>query len=331
MDKRRIARLALAAALVAVVVIPAAVPARETTGGASIHLVAYSTPREAFAAIIPAFRRTAAGRDVRVTQSYGPSEEQARAVLAGQPADVVMFSLEPDMTKLVAEGLVAAGWKASRADGFVTRSVVVFAVRKGNPKRIHDWEDLVEPGVEVIAPNPSTSGGARWNVMAAYGATRRKGGTHADAVAYLEDLYRHITVQDKSARDALQTFAAGKGDVLLTYENEAILAREKGQPVEIVIPEATISIENPVATLRTSKNPEAARAFLAFLYTPAAQRVFAASGYRPVVPSRSRGSSFPAVQELFTIDSVGGWAKVNDRFFDARTGIVPRIQRTVGR
>lgn len=323
---RRLTTLVLA--LVALALSAGAAPA--ATRGGSVDLVAYSTPREAFAKIIPAFQQTPAGRDVSFTQSYGGSEEQARAVIAGQPADVVDFSLQPDMDKLVAAGLVAKNWNANAYKGFVTRSVVVFVVRDGNPKHIKDWGDLVKPGVQVLTPNPFTSGGARWNVMAAYGAMKRKGKTHTQAVQYLDTLFHHVVVQDKSARDALQTFLAGKGDVLLTYENEAKLALAKGQPAYYVIPKATIRIENPVAVLKNSKNASAARAFVRFLYTPTAQRLFAQAGYRPVLQSVLKGFSFPVRPQLFTIGYVGGWSKVTSQFFDPSNGIMARIEKRLG-
>jgi sulfate transport system substrate-binding protein len=322
-------RIALALAVLAVA-LPAAGAAPAATRGGSVDLVAYSTPREAFAKIIPAFQQTAAGRDVQFTQSYGGSEEQARAVIAGQPADVVDFSLQPDMDKLVGAGLVAKNWNANKYKGFVTRSVVVFVVRDGNPKHIKDWGDLVKPGAQVLTPNPFTSGGARWNVMAAYGAMKRKGKTNAQAVQYLDTLFHHVVVQDKSARDALQTFLAGKGDVLLTYENEAKLALAKGQPAYYVIPKATIRIENPVAVLKSSKNATAARAFVKFLYTPTAQKLFAQAGYRPVLQSVLKGFSFPVRPQLFTIGYVGGWSKVTSQFFDPNNGIMAKIEKRLG-
>jgi len=296
--------------------------------------VAYSTPREAYAKLIPAFQKTAAGKDVSFSQSYGASGEQARAVLNGLSADVVMLSLEPDMTELVDAGLVSKGWNRGFYKGMVTNSVVVFVVRDGNPKKIRTWNDLLKPGVEVITPNPFTSGGARWNVMAAYGAWRKNGKTHTQAVANLEKLFRHVTVQDKSARESLQTFVAGKGDVLLAYENEAALARKNGQPVQFVIPRSTILIENPIAVVNKTSHPREAYAFLNFLRTPAAQEIFAESFYRPVVKSvaRKHTRQFPARPGLFTINQLGlgGWAKVQRDFFDVRRGIFAQIQRKVG-
>src|SRR5215216_7687912 len=280
-----------------------------------IDLVAYSTPRDAFTKIIPAFQETKAGADTSFSQSYGASGEQARAIVAGLGADVVDLSLQPDMTELVNEGIVARSWNANRQNGFVTRSVVVFVLRDGNPKRIKTWDDLLKKDVDVITPNPFTSGGARWNVMAAYGAYLTKTKSPRQATAKLARLFHNVSVQDKSAREALNTFLSGKGDVLLTYENEAILARQKNQPVQFVIPKATILIENPLAVTKGAS--PAAKAFHDFLYTPAAQRIFAQTGYRPVVPSVAREFKFPARPDLFTIRTLGGWKKVQPQFFDA--------------
>ena len=302
------------------------------TKGTKLSLVAYSTPGAAFAKIIPAFQNTAAGKDVDFDQSYGASEVQAKAIIAGLPVDVVDLSLEPDMERLVSAGFVAKTWNKNAYKGFVTSSVVVFAVRNGNPKKIKTWDDLVKPGVQVVTPNPFTSGGARWNVMAAYGAQLRNGKTHAKAVKYLENLFKHVVSQDTSARNALQTFLAGRGDVLLTYENEAILAQQQGRPVFYVIPKATIQIENPLAVVSKSKNKTAAQSFYRYLYTPAAQKLFAEAGYRPVVHSVSRqfASKFPSRPQLFKIGYVGGWPKVSKQFFDPQNGVMAKIERGLG-
>src|SRR4051794_17022022 len=224
-------------------------------GGGKLSLVAYSTPKEAYAALIPAFNKTADGKGVSFTQSFGPSGDQARAVQAGLPADVVALSLAPDVGKLVDAGKVAKGWDKGAAHGFVTNSVVVFAVRKGNPKHIETWDDLTKPGVQVIEPNPFASGGARWNVMAAYGAQLEQGKTEAQATGYLSKLFHNVPVQDKSARDAMTTFTSGKGDVLLAYENEAIAAQQAGQDLDYVVPDQTILIQNPIAVTTTTKDP----------------------------------------------------------------------------
>jgi sulfate/thiosulfate-binding protein len=299
-----------------------------------LNLVAYSTPREAFGKLIPLFQDTPQGKDVSFTQSYGASGDQARAVKAGLPADIVNLSLAPDVDELVKAGLVDAKWSRQSYKGMVTNSVVVFVVRDGNPKKLRKWADLTKPGVEVITPNPFTSGGARWNVMAAYGGFIREGASPKQAEAKLLALFKNVSVQDKSARDALNTFLAGKGDVLLTYENEAIAAQLKKQPVQYVIPKATILIENPIAVLKGSTHQQEAAAFLRFLRTPAAQQVFADFGYRPVVKAilEKNRSKFPKRPDIFTITNLGlgGWAKVQKSFFDPSNSVMARIERQVG-
>jgi sulfate/thiosulfate-binding protein len=296
--------------------------------GARLTLVAYSTPREVYAELTKSFGKTEAGTGVTFDESYGSSGEQSRAVEQGLDADVVAFSLEPDITRLVEAGLVEDAWDEGESGGMVTKSVVVFAVRKGNPKGIKTWDDLIENGVEVIEPNPFTSGGARWNVMAAYGAQRELGKSHDQAVEYLHELFRHLSVQDKSARESLQTFTGGKGDVLLAYENEAILAQRKGEELEYVVPDETILIENPVAV--TKDAPPEAKAFVEFIRSPESQKVFGEAGYRPVLDGVLADFDFPRPPKLFTIDDLGGWDEVQKRFFDREDGIVAEIQRDVG-
>jgi sulfate transport system substrate-binding protein len=294
-----------------------------------LTLVAYSTPREAYGQIISAFGKTPAGNGVSVDQSYGASGEQSRAVYNGLSADVVAFSLAPDVSKLVSPGLVDKNWGKNAYHGMVTDSVVVFVVRDGNPKHIRTWADLVKPGIGVVTPNPFTSGGAQWNVMAAYGAMRKGGKTHKQAVDYLTNLFKHVVSEDASARQALQTFSTGKGDVLITYENEAILANKKGVKTDYVIPKQTILIENPVAVIKKSQHLKEAKAFVKFLYTPQAQTIYGDNGYRPVVKSVLKKYKFPKPAGLFTINapSLGGWAKVKRRFFDKQTGIMVTVQR----
>jgi sulfate/thiosulfate transport system substrate-binding protein len=321
----------VAAALALTVLLAGCGGTSEGTGdGAKLTLVAYSTPREVYADLTTDFANTAAGKGVRFEESYGSSGEQSRAVEAGLPADVVAFSLAPDISRLVEAGMVEESWADDQYRGMVTNSVVVFAVRKGNPKGIKTWDDLVRDGVEVIEPNPFTSGGARWNVMAAYGAQRRLGRSHDQAVAYLAELFKHVSVQDKSARESLQTFTGGKGDVLLAYENEAILAQEKGEELDYVVPEQTILIQNPVAVVSESRNLEQARAFVAYIRSKPAQTAFGNAGYRPVVASVAGQFQYPQPPQLFTIDDVGGWDEVQERFFDREDGIMAAIQRDVG-
>ena len=301
----------------------------------TVDLVAYSTPKDAYGKIISAFQKTAAGNGVSFTQSYAASGDQARAVAAGQPADVVNLSLDPDIDLLVRKNLVPKTWRANAHRGIVSDSVVVFVVRDGNPKHIKGWNDLTKSGVEVITPNPFTSGGARWNVMAAYGALRRQGKTDKQAIKYLYKLFHHVPVQPDSARAALAVFAQGKGDVLLTYENEAIFADKKGVHTDYHIPKATLLIETPVALTKTGLGKPAAKAFFKYLWSATAQKAFADQGYRPVLRSAAKGYRFYKPPGLFTISSkklgLNGWPKVNRRFFDPNKGIVAVIERSLGR
>ena len=337
---RRNARTARTFALAALVVLVLAVTAAgcgggdsagASGGGGTLSLVAYSTPREAYEEIIPAFEETPAGAGVDFEQSYASSGEQSRAVESGLDADVVAFSLEPDVTRLVDAGLVAPDWAEDEYDGMVTESVVVFVVREGNPENIRTWDDLVREGVEVITPNPFTSGGAQWNIMAAYGAQLEQGASEEEGIEYLRELFlEHVPVQDKSARESLQTFLAGKGDVLLAYENEAIFAQQADRPLEYVVPDETILIENPVAVTTDSAEPRAAQAFVDYLRSPEAQRVFGEKGYRPVVEEVLGEFEYPEPTGLFTIADLGGWDDVRTRFFDREESIFADIETELG-
>jgi len=330
----RLAAFALIALAALVVAVSVSLAGTRQAAATRLSLVAYSTPREAYGKLTSLFGKTSAGKDVDFSQSYGASGEQARAVKAGLDADVVALSLAPDMDELVRAGIVDARWNRQSYGGMVTNSVVVFVVRDGNPKKIFGWNDLLKPGVEVVTPNPFTSGGARWNVMAAYGAWRKQGKTDRQAQANLLKLFRNVVAQDKSAREALQTFTSGKGDVMLAYENEALFAKSKGLDLQFRIPRATILIQNPIAVTKTSDHRADATAFLRYLRTPEAQRVFAENGYRPVnkAVAAEFKAKFPARPGLFTIDQLGlgGWGTVQKRFFDPRTGILARIERQVG-
>jgi sulfate transport system substrate-binding protein len=299
--------------------------------GGKLTLVAYSTPEEAYKELIPAFNKTAEGKGVSFSQSYAASGEQSRAVEGGLPADVVEFSLEPDMTRLVDADLVDKGWNQNEYKGMVTNSVVVFMVRKGNPENIKDWDDLVTGDVEVLEPNPFTSGGAKWNIMAAYGAQLEKGRSPEEAQQYLAELFKNVPVLDKSARESLQTFSSGKGDVLLGYENEAILAQQKGEELDYVVPDQTLLIENPVAATSEANDPELAQSFVDFLYTREAQKIFVGKGYRPVVKDTPGADRFPQPADLFDITRFGGWDKVNTEFFDPENGVVAKIFQDQGK
>jgi sulfate/thiosulfate transport system substrate-binding protein len=337
--------LALLAALVTAALVAAGCGgADDTAGGGStggsdggsnarLSLVAYSTPQVVYDEVIPQFTKTDAGRGVTFRESFGASGDQSRAVESGLAADVVTFSLEPDMTRLVKAGLVDDTWAQNATKGLVSRSVVSFIVRKGNPKNIRTWDDLLKPGVKVLTPNPFTSGAAKWNLLAGYGA-KSGGGESPDAgLAYLRELItEHVAVQDKSGREALQNFASGTGDVLLSYENEAITAQRKGQKVDYVVPDQTILIENPIAVVKSSKNAAQAKAFVDYALSAPAQQRFAEWGYRPVDDAvlQRNASRFPTPKGLFTIRDLGGWSKVNDEFFDPEKGSAAKIEEAAG-
>jgi sulfate/thiosulfate transport system substrate-binding protein len=299
-----------------------------SSGGSShVTLVAYSTPQGAYEKLIPAFQATPEGRGVSFSQSYGPSGEQSRAVANGLHADAVNFSLEPDVTRLVKAGLVSSSWNQNATHGFVTESVAVIIVRKGNPKHITSWADLVKPGVGVLTPNPFTSGSARWNIMAAYGAQIKEGKSPAEAEAFLKAMFKNVVSQDSSARNALQTFLAGRGDALIDYESEAIADQKKGAAIEYVIPAHTILIQNPVAVVGSSTS---ASRFVSYLISPAGQKIWTQEGYRPVLPGVAAPGQFPTPASLFTIADLGGWTVVSKRFFEPETGIVTKIEQSLG-
>ncbi|HEX5247552.1 MAG TPA: sulfate ABC transporter substrate-binding protein [Gaiellaceae bacterium] len=299
--------------------------------GTTLSVVAYSIPTAVYPKLIAAYQATPQGKGVSFQTSFAASEVQSKAVAAGLPADVVNFSISTDMDRLVASGQVAKTWDANPYHGIVSRSVVVFVLRNGNPKHIRTWDDLVKPGVQVVFPNPFSSGGARWDVMAAYGAELREHKTPKQADAYLRNLFRHNVSQDTSGRNALNTFLSGKGDVLIDYESDAKLAQSQGKPVFYLLPKATLQIETPLAAVNGG-NSVAAKRFVSWLYTPAAQKIWAENGFRSVVPSIEKQylDQFPPRPQLFKIGYVGGWAKVNKQFFDPTTGVIAKIEQGLG-
>jgi len=288
--------------------------------GGAINLYAYAVPKVGFDAVIPAFNASAAGRGVSVQQSYGPSGDQSRKVAAGAAADVVNFSLEPDVTRLVGAGLVASDWNAGPHQGVPFGSVVTIVVRKGNPKAITDWDDLLKPGVEVVTPNPFSSGSAKWNLLAPYAAK--------SGLAYIRSLVTdHVSIQPKSGREASEAFLQGTGDALLSYENEALFLERDGDPVQHVTPPTTFKVENPVAVVKTSRNLTAATAFNDYLYTPEAQRLLAGAGFRVVDQSVATefASSFLTPTKLWSIADLGGWQSVDRTLFTQEVGAIAVI------
>jgi sulfate/thiosulfate transport system substrate-binding protein len=306
--------------------------ASSTKSAVQLSLVAYSTPSSAYAKLISAYEQTPQGKDVGFSTSFGPSGTQSRAVAAGQPADVVNFSLAPDVTRLVKAGLVAKNWDAGPTKGFVTDSVVAFGVRPGNPKHITSWADLIKPGVKVITPNPFTSGASRWNIVAAYGAQLELGKTPAQAAAYLQALLKNVVTQPAAASAALQTFASGEGDVVLDYEDDLIHAKKKGTALDYVVPPQTVLIQNPIAVAVKSAHAAQAQAFVNWLESPTGQALWAKEGYRPVLPAVAAQykSSFTQPAKLFTVSLLGGWTAIDNKFFDPTNGIVTKLEQNQG-
>ena len=315
-----------AATLAAIVALGATAVRAETT----LLNVSYDPTRELYDDYNKAFAqywKQKSGKDVSVRQSHGGSGKQARTVIDGLPADVVTLALAYDIDAIAQQGkLLPANWQTRLPDNSSPyTSTIVFLVRKGNPKGIKDWGDLVKPGVSVVTPNPKTSGGARWNFLAAWAwAIRQPGATPATAAAYLGKLYKNVPVLDTGARGSLTTFAQrGIGDVLISWENEAFLATrdlEKGK-FEIVVPSVSILAEPPVAVvdkvaLRRGTT-DVARAYLEYLYSPVAQEIVAKHYYRPRNPqvAAKYANVFPKISTMVTIADFGGWQKAQAAFF----------------
>ena len=308
--------------------------AATATAGPTLNLVAYSTPKTVLGKIIQAWQATPDGAGVSFTQSYGASTDQARAVAAGLAADLVFLSAGDDVDLLVDAGLVDPSWAHQSYDGIAADTVVVFAVRDGNPKHIKGWADLVKPGVQVITPNPFSSGSAKWNILAAYGAERRLGKTDKQATAYVQNLFKHVVSQDTSGRNATNTFLSGKGDVLITYESEAFASRQAGQNIQYVIPCQSMLIELPIAVLKNSSNKDVANRFIRFVKSDTAQDLFGQYGFRPVsrkIAARY-ADKFPSRPGIFKIDDkiIGGWRNADRVWFDPNKGRMVKIEQAVG-
>jgi len=301
--------------------------------GDTISIVGFAVPEAANKAIADEFVQTPEGEGVRFRTSYGASGDQSRAVEAGLDADYVHFSVASDVTRLVDAGLVDETWDDGENQGIVSRSIVVFGVREGNPKDIQDWDDLIKPGVEIVTPNPASSGAARWNALAAYGQVISGGGSEAEAEDYVNKFFANVVSLPNSGRDATTGFLGGTGDVLMAYENEAILANQSGQGFEYIIPETTLLIENPGAIL--SDAGPTAQAWLDFVLSDEGQRQFALTGFRPIRDDVDFGGvvegandpndPFPAVTNLLTVaDDFGSWSELSTKYFDETDGIVTK-------
>ncbi len=309
-----------------------------SAGGTNINLVAFSTPKPVIENLIPKFNKTAAGQGVTFTQSYGGSGTQAKAIVAGLPTDIAFLSNALDINLLVQNHLVVSNWTTKYPQGgIVANSVVTFVVRPGNPKHIHTWADLTKPGVQVVTPDPFPSGGAKWNVLAAYGAQRKMGKTDKQATNYVLNLFHHVVQQDTKASDAMNTFLSGKGDVLLTYESEAYAARAAGKDLQLIIPKQTMLIQLPMVPLKNASSKAAA--FIKFCHSYGAQKIFTQAGYRPVVKSVLKNASLkawkvrfnPGGHVIFSIkDTIfGGWGKANTVWFSPN-GRMIKIEQAVG-
>jgi sulfate/thiosulfate-binding protein len=337
--RRRSMRIGLPAALLALLVAVFAAgcggsgdnaTGASSSGGAKLDVVGYSTPEAVYEeALEPGFEATPEGSGVSFSNSFGASGDQSRAVEAGQPASVVHFAQGGDMTRLVESGDVAPDWSKQKYNGIAQDSVVVMTVRSGNPEGLKSIDDLLTKDVEIITPNPFSSGAARWNIMAIYGSQIHEGKSPQEALDAVKTVLERTVVQPGSARDALAAFTQGEGDVLLGYENEAIKAQDEGEDVEYVIPPSTIQIETPIAVTKSAPEP-AAQDFLDYVWSDAGQELWAENGYRPVNPKLVDAKQFPTPKDLFTIDEFGGWDKVNEEFFDDETGSVAAIEKELG-
>jgi sulfate/thiosulfate-binding protein len=322
--------------LILAVVLGCAGAAQAHQSSTTLNLVAYSTPKPVMQKLITRFGYTSVGQGVSFTQSYGPSGSQARAIIAGQPASIAFLSTGLDIDSLADAGVVSKTWDHAPYGAIAADSVVSFVVHKGNPKHIHSWTDLAKPGVQVVTPNPFSSGSAKWNVLAAYGAARKSGMGDHKAVQFVTKLFKNVVAQDSSGSNAANTFFSGKGDVLITYESEAYAAFAAGKSGTLVVPKPTMLIELPMVAIKNA--PSAAKAFITYAHAPKQQAIFAANGYRPVVKSvlkrpnlaswrkkYNTGPTFNIRDRLF-----GGWRNVNRVWFDPNTGRMVGIERAVG-
>ncbi|MFC3505536.1 sulfate ABC transporter substrate-binding protein [Micromonospora krabiensis] len=331
--------VAVALALVAALALSACGGGSAAGGSTTLSIVGYAVPEAANKAIAAQWNKTDAGKGVRFQTSYGASGDQSRAVVSGLKADYVHFSVTSDVTRLVDAGLVDASWDDGPNKGIVSSSVVVLAVRKGNPKNIQGWDDLIKPGIGIVTPNPASSGAARWNALAAWGHIAANGGTDAQAEEYLTKLFANVVALPNSGRDATTAFLGGTGDVLLAYENETILARQNGEDLDWVLPATTILIENPGAVLKNA-SPKA-KEWLDFVLGPQGQRQFALTGFRPIIDGVDttgvKGAidpdkPFPAPQKLLTVEKdFESWSALSKKFFDEKDGVVTKVIAASGK
>jgi len=329
-------RLLLPALIICVLVGGAAGAAQARDAGTTVNLVAYSTPKPVMAKLIGRFQHQPAGQGVSFSQSYGPSGAQAKAVAAGQPADILFLSTGLDIDTVVDAGLVSSSWTKAPQGGIAADSVVSFVVRPGNPLHIHSWKDLTKPGVKIVTPDPFPSGSAKWNVLAAYGQARKSGMNNKQAVQFVTKMFKNVIAQPSSGSNAANAFFSGQGDVLITYESEAYAAFAAGKQGKLIVPKPTMLIQLPMAA--TKNAPAAAKAFIKYVHAPKQQKILAQNGYRPVIRSVLKspdmatwkkkydtGPTFNINDKLF-----GGWRKVNNVWFNLDNGRMVKIEKAVG-
>jgi sulfate transport system substrate-binding protein len=320
--------VAVAALSVLLLALVGAAPAAKKD--VTLNLVAYSTPRPVLTKLISEYQKTPNGDGVTIRASYGPSSAQGQAVANGLPADGVILNTGNDMNDLADKGLISKKWDKQSYSGVVWNSVVVFGLRNGNPKKVKGWNDLTRPGVQVVTVNPFTGGIAKWNILAGYVAQRRLGKTDKQAVDYLRTFYKNNVVsQDSSGSNATNTFLSGKGDVLLTFESEAINGK-----IPYVIPRQTMLIDVYIAAIEKSQNKAEWNAFSRFLKTYPAQKILAENGYRPVnkqalTESRRKFPVRPGETKI-TSKLLGGWRAVDKKWFDPKRSIMQGIEQSLG-
>ncbi|HEV3213256.1 MAG TPA: substrate-binding domain-containing protein [Acidimicrobiales bacterium] len=335
----RLAALTLPATLLASGVGGAGIAAATAPRGTdTVNVVGYSIVANAYAALEAAFQATPAGKNVVFNNSFGASTTQAENVVSGQPADVVNFSLVTDLGLLVNHGLVSPAWATSGAGkaehGVVTDSYVVETVRPGNPTGVASWASLAKAGAQTVTPDPYSSGSARWNLLEVYESQIRLGRTPAQAYKFTNSVVKHVVAEPSSGSKSLTAFLAGTGNVLLAYEADALTAKAAAKPIDVVYPAQNILIQMPAALTSTGTSNKGARAFFAYLFSPAGQNVWAHNAFRPTLPSVARATAhlFPksySAKQLTTIQSLGGWTAVTNKFFSPN-GIIMKIEAANG-
>jgi len=304
--------------------------AQSDESSAKLTLVSYAVTQSAYEKIIPQFTeewKAKTGQDVIIEQSYGGSGSQTRSVIDGLEADVVALALALDTKKIEEAGLIQPGWEQELPNESIAHKSVVALVKRDDGVKVSQWSDLANEGVEPITANPKTSGGARWNYLALWGSVSQAGGTEQQAETFTEKVFKNVPVLPKDARESSDVFyQQGQGNVLINYENEVLLAKQKGESTPYIVPtDYNISIDSPVTLVDANVDKhgtrEVAQAFAEYLFTPEAQKEFAQAGFRPIDPTVEKefASQYPEIKKLYTVKDLGGWDKIQAKFFDDGT------------